>query len=101
MCRLETLAVGKACCARIYSYSRLKQREPLIAVGSHQGGLNFCVRVTPLWDKAAARQFTLKERDRVIMNQINIGAVSNTTFGKLLKIRGGAHMGFPSTCVLS
>ena len=27
MCRLEALAVGKACYARLYSYSRLSKRE--------------------------------------------------------------------------
>ena len=37
--------MGKACCARHYFYSRLENREALIALGSHQGGvLNFCVR---------------------------------------------------------
>ena len=48
MIRLEALAVGKACPARLYSYSRLKKREPLIALGSHQGVLNFCIHSTPL-----------------------------------------------------
>ena len=27
---------------------RLKKREPLIVLGSNQGGVNFCVRSTPL-----------------------------------------------------
>ena len=36
MSRPGTLAVGKAYYARLYSYSRLKHREPLIALGSHQ-----------------------------------------------------------------
>ena len=50
MSRLEVLAVGKACCARPYSYSRHNKREPLslTALGSHQGGLNFCIHSTPL-----------------------------------------------------
>ena len=38
MSRLEALAVDKACYARLYSNSRLKHREPLLALGSHQGG---------------------------------------------------------------
>ena len=36
--RLEALEVGKACYARLHSYSRLKKREPLIVLGSHQKG---------------------------------------------------------------
>ena len=43
------MAVGKANCVRLASYSRPKlKREPLIALGSYQGVLNFCVRKTPL-----------------------------------------------------
>ena len=42
MSRLEALAIGKACCARLYSYSRFKKKEPLsliaLALGSHQKG---------------------------------------------------------------
>ena len=49
--RLDALAVGQACYARLYSYSRLKQWELLIALGSHRvgegGGGNFCNRSTP------------------------------------------------------
>ena len=38
--RLEALAVVvvKACSVRLYSYSRLMNREPLIALSSHQRG---------------------------------------------------------------
>ena len=36
MSRLEALAVGKACYQSLYSYSKLKKREPLIALGSYQ-----------------------------------------------------------------
>ena len=36
MNRLEALAVGKACHARLHSFSTLRQREPLIALGSHR-----------------------------------------------------------------
>ena len=46
MSRLDALAIGKAYYARLYLYSRLRKREPLIAQKlSHQmvGGLNFCV----------------------------------------------------------
>ena len=40
--RLEALAVDTACYVRLYSYSRLRKSEPLIALGSHhQGFLNF------------------------------------------------------------
>ena len=46
--RLEALAAGKACCARLYSYSRFIKRKPLITLGSHQGVLNFCIHSTPL-----------------------------------------------------
>ena len=52
---LEALVVGKACHVRLYSYSRFKKTEPLIALDSHRcvwggggGGLNFCVCSTPL-----------------------------------------------------
>ena len=38
MSLLEALAVGNACYARLYSYSRLKKREGLIALDSHHGG---------------------------------------------------------------
>ena len=38
---IEAVAVGKACCARLYSYSRLRKSDALIALGSHQGVLNF------------------------------------------------------------
>ena len=37
MSRLEALAVDKAILARLYSNSRFKKREPLIALGSQQG----------------------------------------------------------------
>ena len=37
MNRLESLAVGKACYVRLYSNSKLKNREPWIALSSHQG----------------------------------------------------------------
>ena len=37
MSKLEALAVGKACYARLYSYPRFKKREPLIALGFHPG----------------------------------------------------------------
>ena len=55
MSRLEVLAVGKACYAWLYSYSRLRKRKPLIAQGTNQeggggGSLNFCARSTPPWD---------------------------------------------------
>ena len=43
MSRLKAPAAGKACYARLYSYSMLKKREPLIA----RGVLNFCARSTP------------------------------------------------------
>ena len=36
--RLEALAVGKACYARLYSNARFRTREPLIALGHHQEG---------------------------------------------------------------
>ena len=48
MSRLDALAIGKACCARLYSYSRMKKREPLIALGSHQGCSLFLHRSTSL-----------------------------------------------------
>ena len=39
MSRLEATVVGfKACYAMLYSYSRLKKREPLITLGSNEGG---------------------------------------------------------------
>ena len=47
MSRPEALAVGKACCARLYSYSRLKKREPLIALGSNQGGFLISASAVP------------------------------------------------------
>ena len=37
MRRIEALAVGKSCYVRLYSYSRLKKRKYLIALGSLQG----------------------------------------------------------------
>ena len=33
---LEALAVDKKCYAKLYPYSRVKKREPLIALGPHQ-----------------------------------------------------------------
>ena len=67
---IEALAVDKACYARLYSYPRLKKREPLIALGCHLvvvmgrgGGLNFCVRSTPLREIQRERE---REREREI-----------------------------------
>ena len=38
--------------AKHVTYSRLKKRKPLIALGSHLGRVpNFCLRSTPLWNK--------------------------------------------------
>ena len=48
--RLESQAVGNVCCAWLYSFFQLEKREPLIALGTHQGVLNFCIRSTPLQD---------------------------------------------------
>ena len=49
MSRLEALAVGKACCARLNSYSRLKKEgtfdKPLAPT---RGVVNLCIRSTPL-----------------------------------------------------
>ena len=41
MSRLEAMAVGKTWFARLYSYSRLKNRELWVALDSHQGFFNF------------------------------------------------------------
>ena len=38
---LEALVEGKACYARLYSYSRLTKGKPLTALGCHQGGSSF------------------------------------------------------------
>ena len=59
----EALVVGKACYERLYSYFRLKKREPLIASGSHHGGgLTFCVRSTPL----RGQKKTRKEKEKKV-----------------------------------
>ena len=50
--RLEALAVGKACYARHYSYSRFKKRELLISLGSHQGVLKL---LRPQYPSAGSR----------------------------------------------
>ena len=42
--RLDALAVGKTCYARLYSYSRLKKKEPLIALEGEKRSLNFYLR---------------------------------------------------------
>ena len=44
-------------------------------------------------ERGSARRSSLKGRERVIVNQNNIGTVSKTTLGKILK-RGGPDMGF-------
>ena len=47
MSRLEALAVGKSCCARLYSYSRFKKREHSIALGAHPGGFLISASAVP------------------------------------------------------
>ena len=51
------LVVSKVCYDRLYSNSSYKKREPFTALGSHQTGLNLCVRNTPLqeqdWERGA------------------------------------------------
>ena len=82
MSRLEALAVGKACSARLYSYSRLKKRDPLIALGSHQGGNNLCIRSTPLRgerQKTAenGKRITHNFKYRLITNTIHVSVTSH------------------------
>ena len=42
-------------------------------------------------ERGSAQRSSLRERERAIVNQTNIGTVSKATLGK----RGGAHMGLP------
>ena len=45
-------------------------------------------------ERGSARQSSLKGREMAIVNQMNTGTVSKAVFGKLLRERDGAHMGF-------
>ena len=64
--RLEALAlvaVGKACYARQYSNSRLRKRELLIALGSHQEGSQYLL---PLWKQKGRNDAILSSSQRVM-----------------------------------
>ena len=42
--RLDAFAAGKGSCARLYSYPRLRNREPLTDLGSQQEGEEGCLK---------------------------------------------------------
>ena len=45
-------------------------------------------------ERGSARWYSLKGRERAIVNQTNIGTIAKATLGKLLRDGGGSHMGF-------
>ena len=88
MSRPEALTVIKACCARLYSDSRLKKREPLIALGSHQGVLNFCIRSTPLRLKEAVervRKGDISQKKAAKFHSIPVLTLSDNVHEKVYK----------------
>ena len=50
-----------------------------------------CLLVVPSQQGGSARRFSLKGRERVVIDQTNIGTVSKATLGTLLRDRCGAH----------
>ena len=39
----------------VLTYYRFRKKEPLIALGSHQGDINFCINDAPLQDSACTK----------------------------------------------